>query len=332
MRGWDQARRPGPGRAAVLLAAAGLAIAGCTSGSGGSGSGASGSGPVPVAAGGACAPAPAAAPGQAQGLIGLSAISTVSAVPGTRQAWAVGTRAGGSTTRRTTELIHIDGLSWSVAASFGPDSMVAGVAAVSRTAAWVWGQTAPLNDPDGVKEFVDLVSDGTVAAPPGLGWLTGVPGYVSDLAASGPDNAWLVGTVRHPDGRDARPAAARWDGRSWRRVPAPPGITGVAPLSTSGPAGTWAAVSDNAGPPVRLVRWTGSGWVTSLAPPAAHRGSVVATQASPELAVAAAGRQAWLAYTETVPAGESPVAGCDRAFAFVSADGTWHPLNSRPSA
>src|SRR5215470_3902945 len=119
----------------------------------------------------------------------------ISAVPGTRQAWAL----GGSYRNPDTgvnSLLHVSGLSWTKAATFGPLVQLAGVSAVSGSAAWVWGQTNP--NPHGlphtVTPYLALVSGGVIRQ-------MRVPSrwrYVFPLAVAshGTADAWLSGWAR----------------------------------------------------------------------------------------------------------------------------------------
>jgi hypothetical protein len=200
-----------------------------------------------------------------------------------------------------------------VAASFGPKSNVAGLAAVSTTSAWVWGQSET-----NAKDFVDLVSGTKVTAAPGLNWLINSGGYVSSVGTSGPKNAWLVGLVRGPGGKGkAHPTAAHWNGTTWSRVSAAPDLVNFALVGATS-SSTWVAVKQNVGAPVRMVRWTGKRWATSYAPPPYRRGADVATFAREVWTLSAVGKQAWLADTQSVDTGEggNPIPWGSRSYYY----------------
>jgi hypothetical protein len=89
------------------------------------------------------------------------------------------------------------------------------------------------------------------------------------IAASGADNAWLLGLVPNPE-----PAfvTQRWTGRHWQKVALPAGLDGVlgpwclySGVYTTSPADTWFfPVLPHHGQPVQYaLRWTGWAWRTS---------------------------------------------------------------------
>lgn len=96
-----------------------------------------------------CDLAPPRVAGVSHGLVGIGFQFTsfdggaaVSAVPGTRQAWALGGAYRDPDTGATS-LLHFSGLNWRRTATFGPLVRLAGVSAVSGSAAWVWGEVYP---------------------------------------------------------------------------------------------------------------------------------------------------------------------------------------------
>ena len=237
-------------------------------------------------------PAPGARCGSAPGPSAGSALPfgliDVSAVPGTRQAWALAERPAGRFTapKRGNYLLHFSGLSWTKVVTFRRDIELKGVSAVSATAAWVWGDHWPSYRP-----FLALVSEGAVRQMrPAL--LRDVS--VSSIASGGTADSWLAGS-RFRGRRFLGQVVARWDGTSWLRVPVPAGARAVWPEGTSGPSDAWAVVTRGFAVNPWLVHWDGVTWSRAYRPPAslALRGRVPMN-----MSAAASPGHAWVAYTE----------------------------------
>jgi hypothetical protein len=89
------------------------------------------------------------------------------------------------------------------------------------------------------------------------------------IAASGADNAWLLGLVPDPEPSFV---TQRWTGHQWEKVALPAALGGVlgpwcmySGVYTTSPADTWFfPVLPHHGQPVQYaLRWTGSAWRTS---------------------------------------------------------------------
>ena len=178
-----------------------LAAAGCAPST-------AGAQPVPGAACGS-APGPSAGSALPFGLI------DVSAVPATRQAWALAGRPAGRFTapERGNYLLHFSGLNWTKVITFRRDIELKGVSAVSATAAWVWGDQGRGEYWPSYRPYLALVSGGAVR-PMRAALLSGV--YVASIASDGTADTWLAGGARDLQGR--------FRGRWWRGGMAPRGI------------------------------------------------------------------------------------------------------------
>jgi hypothetical protein len=267
---------------------------------------------VLAAAGAGCA---MTGPGGAAGSLGCGVASTwhlaaavsgsgasVSAVPGSAQAWAlVEPHIVGGAEAGPFVLLHLSGLNWAKAATLrragplGGDFLNLSVTAISGRAAWVWGW-----NPARAGSFLALASGGTVR-PVHLPWLRTVVRIV--VASDGPADTWVAGS-----GPGSTVEFAHWNGRSWRLSRAP-GTEGggegpeVTSLSTSGPENAWAAILDpGAGWPTEWVlHWNGAAWTKSYAAPVRfYQGGY-----GPDpLSVASSPGRAWVVYTqENAPAG-----------------------------
>ncbi len=274
--GWSRRGRRAL-RGACLAVLALLGGAGCASGSGGV-----------IAAGGACGPAP--------GTAAVSALpprlEAVSAAPGTRQAWAVGERfvAAGP---NVDYLLHFSGLTWSTAVTFRPGIALNGVSAASGSAAWVWGYDVPGKSIASERPFQALVSGGAVHQVRTAS-LSSVDVWA--MASDGAADTWLTGGARDQRGRFIGAVAARWNGTSWQREPAPARLSQATSLSTSGPSDTWAAAKGT-GARQWLVRWNGAAWSTAYTPPA----SLSRAESLPGgMSVATSPGHAWVVYNEEV--------------------------------
>jgi hypothetical protein len=299
----------GRGRGALWVAClAGLALpgaAGCAPGSSG------------TVAARVCSSAPGTA--AAGGL--PPQLMSVSAAPGTRQAWALGQfvmPARGL----VFYLVHFSGLYWAKAVTFAPEFQLDGVSAVSGNVAWLWGSDQPAGLAS-LRPLLALVSGGVVRQVH-QAFLKNV--YIWGLASDGAADAWLVGGARDRHGRFEGVVAARWDGTSWHQVPAPAGVAGSASdgltsLSISGRSDAW-VVSRPVPVKPRLLHWDGVTWSRSYAPPASlsRSGSVPSG-----MSVASSPGHAWVVYGDGVdnsgsngPAGPPP-----RPFSAYFDGSTW---------
>ncbi len=269
-------------------------------------------------AGGVCSSAPgtAAAGGRPPQLM------SVSAAPGTRQAWALGQfvmPAQGL----VFYLVHFSGLYWAKAVTFAPEFQLDGVSAVSGNVAWLWGYDQPGADFTSDRPFLARMSDGVVRQVH-QAFLKNV--YVWALASDGSAEAWLVGGARDRHGRFEGVVAARWDGTSWHQVPAPAGVAGSASdgltsLSISGRSDAW-VVSRPVPVKPRLLHWDGMTWSRSYAPPASlsRSGSVPSG-----MSVASSPGHAWVVYGEGVDnsGSSAPVGPPPRPFSAYFDGSTW---------
>jgi hypothetical protein len=250
---------------------------------------------------------------------------SVSAVPGTRQAWAI---AGYFTSqdyllasyRRHSVgyLLHFGGLHWSVAATFVPQIMLQGVSAVSAEAAWVWGMTEQKDfyyAPRKVRPFLALVSGGVVhpMRPPSRWWHV----FTVALTSRGGADTWLAGGGRDRQLRWQGPVLERWDGASWHTVPDPV-AAGPALLSTSGPAATWALNGR------QVMRWTGASWSQSYTLPISPAAGPPRILSGPAAVASAAGR-AWVVYNDWRDAGHDNYVDPRPYSAYFNGQ-TWQPV------
>lgn len=277
--GWSGRRRcarSGSSAAAFMLLAAG----GCAPGS-------QGAHPAPSVGCGSVPRTTAVSP------LPLSLID-VSAVPATRQAWALAGRSPGRFTAPNpgNYLLHFSGLSWTKVITFGHDVHLKGVSAVSASAAWVWGDEGRGEDWPSYRPFLALVSGGVIrqvhaGLPSGAG--------VSAMASDGAADTWLAGDVRNQNGRFQRPLIARSDGRSWHEVPVPADARAISVLSVLGPSDAWAVVTRGFAVNPWLVHWDGAAWSRAYRPPA---GLATDGRVPNNMSAAASLGHAWVAYTE----------------------------------
>jgi hypothetical protein len=238
---------------------------------------------------------------------------SVSAAPATQQGWAAGERFAGSGQGFVGYLVHFTGLSWKMAVTFKPGIHLDGVSAASGRTAWVWGYDQAGPHVTSERPFLAQVTGNVVReAHPTM--LSGI--YVRVLASAGAADTWIVGGAKERS-RSHGLVVARWDGTSWRSVPAPPGISQVTWLSTSGPSDTWIAAP--AGGKLWLLHWNGTAWSRSYTPPAgAFRGHSFPSL----LTVASAPGHAWAAYTDVTDT--DPTSGTPFSAYFNGS--TWNPV------
>ncbi|NUT90701.1 MAG: hypothetical protein HOY78_01610 [Saccharothrix sp.] len=124
----------------------------------------------------------------------------------------------------------------------------------------------------------------TAPVPPALRWEGGA--VISELAASGPDDVWLFGTLAADEiGRSAASGALRWDGRVWHRVP---GSFTVRDAVALAPDDVWALDASTSDPVAH--HWNGAGW-DALPLPAGYLDSLTATGPDDVWAAGATGGQ-----------------------------------------
>ncbi len=257
----------------VMLTLPGLA--GCAQGSPGT---------VPAAVG--CATPPQAGPGSP---LPFNLVD-VSAVRGTRQAWVLAGRYA-DPAKEGSFLLRVRGLSWTTAATFGRDIHLTGVAALSASAAWVWGTEGHADEWNTYRPYLALVSAGVVR-PAGAGLPAGV--FVGSIAGDAAGGTWLAGVARGRPGQASRQLMARWNGTSWSEVPVPAGPGVAVALSPAGPSDVWAVLGQGTVHPW-LAHWDGTAWSRAYAPPA----SLATNGRVPQnMAAAASPGHAWVAYTE----------------------------------
>jgi hypothetical protein len=187
----------------------------------------------------------------------------VSAVPGTRQAWALGERF--ASPDFIGYLVHVSGLNWATDVTFRPDIHLEGVSAVSGSSTWVWGYEQPGSSWTSERPYLALVSGGVVRQEqPAL--LKDV--YVGVMASDGSSDTFLVGGARDARGRSRGLVAARWDGTSWHRIPAPEAAGAITSLSISGSSDVWLPTALGGGK-IGLLHWNGTSWSLSYTPPRA---------------------------------------------------------------
>jgi hypothetical protein len=96
-----------------------------------------------------------------------------------------------------------------------------------------------------------------------------VDAVLRGVSAAGPDDAWAVGetTYHYRLGGSAHVVAVaeHWDGKRWRRVPAP-GLETLVAVTDAPATGAWAVGADTSGAAV-AVHWEGSRWRVRLRVP-----------------------------------------------------------------
>lgn len=84
---------------------------------------------------------------------------------------------------------------------------------------------------------------------------------LSDVAALGPDDVWVVGTAWGT----GLPLARHWNGRRWRDVPVPRVRGRLSSVASDGRGGIWTAGETSTGTAL-LAHWNGERWDVSGAP------------------------------------------------------------------
>lgn len=187
--------------------------------------------------------------------------SVVSRVPGSDEVWAIGGLSYEGWFSGKPALVSYDGAEWT---SYRPDWIpdeysyftALGMAADNLGWALFYGGSE---------------QGESIAQWDGSRWIRTVPAWLdedsrlTDIHATGPDNAWLVG-YRWVDG-DTEPLLRRWDGAAWAEVEPPAGVPVVSGLATLGADHTWLLGRDDADREM-VWRWgSGGGWTALPAPP-----------------------------------------------------------------
>jgi hypothetical protein len=85
-------------------------------------------------------------------------------------------------------------------------------------------------------------------------------GWLADVVALGPRNAWAFGAAWHDEG-PFTPIAHRWNGRSWKAVRLPAGLErGINIADASGPRDVWAFGGGDMPGDAYALRWDGRTW------------------------------------------------------------------------
>jgi hypothetical protein len=215
----------------------------------------------------------------------------VSTVPATQQAWVIAGRRADSFGEGNF-LLHFDDLNWTKVATFGKDIHLDGVAALSASKAWVWGDQGRGEQWNTFRPYLALVSGGVVRHVH-----TGLPAGVRawTIGRSGDADAFLAGGISGQNGHRPRNVMALWNGKSWSMVPASPHEGVIRDLSMAGPSDVWAVVTSGFQVNPWVVHWDGSSWSRAYTPPRrlATKGRVPMA-----MSVASSPGRAWVVYTE----------------------------------
>ena len=192
------------------------------------------------------------------GTIRSSSLSDVAA-RSSSSAWAVGSYADTAQFQQTL-IERWNGSSWKLVPSPNPGgagtwNTLAGVAYISRTAAWAVGSS-------GFRALVLRWNGGAWKRVP-----CPQPGHnsvLSSVAVLSPSNAWAIGSY-NPDGAPSRTLIEHWDGRSWKRVKSPnpvPTDTELADVSAVSATDIWAvgAFSNGTANQTLTEHWNGRSW------------------------------------------------------------------------
>jgi hypothetical protein len=98
------------------------------------------------------------------------------------------------------------------------------------------------------------------------------------VTATGPGDAWALG-----DGKNARPAAVHWNGKTWSQSYLPGATDRPEQVSETGRANVWAAGGrcDLVSTTAYVSRWNGSKWTTTLFPKAPSCGASAVVTTGP---------------------------------------------------
>jgi hypothetical protein len=180
----------------------------------------------------------------------LTSVAAVSA----NDVWAVGSECYSA----NAIIEHWDGSSWSLVASprrkdgFDSTAALYGVAAISPSNVWAVGYRGA----DAIETLVEHWNGTIWSEVPAAG---GVPGYLSSISATGPNDIWAVGST------DNGNIVEHFDGTAWSVVPSPQpgGASSLDSVSAFSPTNAW-AVGSRTGLGARrstfTLHWNGSTW------------------------------------------------------------------------
>jgi hypothetical protein len=200
-------------------------------------------------------------------------------------AWAVGLIGPGpGIPSATTPLIeHWNGKVWTQARIAEPadGGQFGAVTAISASNVWAVGQTGESSEGSGQTTLIEHWNGRAWTRVPS----PNRPGNFSELtgvAATGPDDAWAVGTSGSGPGGSYQSLMLHWNGHKWALVasPNPTGQTDLIRVAAASPDDAWAVgytnpnVCGNGGPQcgTAAFHWNGSRWaaVPSANPPAGY--------------------------------------------------------------
>jgi hypothetical protein len=170
--------------------------------------------------------------------------------------WVAGSgiTSGGRPTRILVE--HWDGHHWR-ARRLPQTGFVDGLAASSNRDIWLVGE-----GPDFTPLILHYGGDGWTQLPSPLP--SGEHGWLHDVLALGPRDAWAVGsndTLISPTGYPSA-LILHWDGSRWTSVSGPPGLGALFGITALSAHDLWAVGpvdSDSLSPPV-MTHWNGASW------------------------------------------------------------------------
>lgn len=154
-----------------------------------------------------------------------------------------------------------------------PDTSLESVAMDGSSDGWAVGYLSPVFNPAD-QSFIEHF-DGTgwsrVASPnPGGKYGTDL----DEVAVSGPDDAWAVGSYRLDKQADTAPLILHWDGSTWSIVDSPSLSGGLQALTVVSPNDVWAAGEQTQGTKWLTLteHWDGTSWAQVPCPsPPTHR-------------------------------------------------------------
>jgi hypothetical protein len=180
-----------------------------------------------------------------------SSLTAVSVVPGSTDAWAVGSAASASSSAPIADWFHHN--KWSKVAMKAPKNAVfTGIAAASAHSIWATGEIPSLNVPTPVLMHSTGGTFRRVKVP-GIGG-----GDFIAAAATSPSNVWVVGIAI--SSLQQLPIALHWNGKKWSQTTVSATAYGLAlvSVSSSGPNNTWALGDHNGA--LAVFQWTGKAW------------------------------------------------------------------------